>query len=126
MSDTNNLHDGLPDVLSIDNMAGGAVYEMLDEALKRMASNISDPNTEPTQKRKITITIDASPYKDRSGAEYTVKVENKLAGIRPAEGTMYIARRGGELLAFGKNTKQTEIEFDMHAGATQQTAVKPQ
>lgn len=119
------LHDGLPDVLSIDTMANGAVYEMLDEALKRMAANISDPNTEPTQKRKITITIDASPYKDRSGAEYSVKVENKLAGIRPAEGTMYIARRNGEFLAFGKNTKQTEIEFDMSSQAATPASVKP-
>ncbi len=121
----NNLHDGLPDVLSIDNMANGAVYEMLDEALKKMAANVSDPNTEPTQKRKITITIDVAPYKDRSGAEYSVKVENKLAGIRPAEGTMYIARRDGEYLAFGKNTKQTEIEFDMTPQSTLPASVKP-
>src|SRR6185437_2709628 len=109
-----NLHDGLPDVLSIDNMANGAVYEMLGEALKRMAANISDPNTEATARRGISIKIVALPYKDRSGAEYSIAVETKLAGIRPAEGTMYIARRGGEYLAFGKNTKQTEIEFDMN------------
>jgi hypothetical protein len=108
-----NLHDGLPDLLSIDNLANGAVYEMLGEAFKRMAANISDPNTEPTQKRKITLTIDAAPYKDRSGAEYSVKVENKLAGLKPCDGTMYIARRNGEYLAFGRNTKQTEIEFAM-------------
>lgn len=111
-----SLHDGLPDVLSIDNMANGAVYEMLGEALKRMAANISDPNTEATQKRAITIKISASPYKDRSGAEYTISVDAKLAGIKPAEGTMYIARRGGEYLAFGRNTKQEEIQFGVTAG----------
>lgn len=120
------LHDGLPDVLGVDNMANGAVYEMLGEALKRMAANISDPNTEATQKRKITITIDASPYIDRSGAQYSVKVENKLAGLRPAEGTLYIARRNGEYLAFGKNIKQTEIEFGISPAAPDAAKAKPQ
>jgi hypothetical protein len=125
MDEKVNLHDGLPDVLSIDNMANGAVYEMLGEALKRMAANISDPNTEPTARRGISIKIVANPYKDRSGAEYSIAVETKLAGIRPAEGTMYIARRGGEYLAFGKSTKQTEIEFDMNANSVATSVSKP-
>ena|SRR5260370_640965 len=120
------IHDGLPEILSIDNMANGAVYEMVGEALKRLAANIADPNTEPTQKRKIVLTIDATPYKDRSGAELSVKVENKLAGLRPADGTMYIAKRNGEFLAFGRNTKQEEIQFDMAVDSKTQSAGKPQ
>lgn len=107
------VHDGLPALLSIDNMANGAVYEMFNEALKRLAANVGDVNTEPTQKRKITLTIEASPYKDRSGAEYKVKVDTKLAGLRPAESTMYFAKRNGEHLAFGRNTQQEEIQFGM-------------
>lgn len=108
-----NLHDGLPALLSIDNMADGAVYEMFNEAVKRLAANVGDPNTEPTQKRKITLTIEAAPFKDRSGAQYKVKVDTKLAGLRPAESTMYFAKRGGEHLAFGRNTRQEEIQFGM-------------
>lgn len=119
------IHDGLPDVLSIDNLANGAVYEMVSEAFKKLAANVADPNTEATQKRKIVITIDASPYKDRSGAELSVKVENKLAGLRPADGTMYIAKRNGEFLAFGRNTQQEEIQFDMAANTTASIS-KPQ
>lgn len=107
------LHDGLPAVLSIDNMANGAVYEMFDEALKRLAANVADPNTEPTQKRKIVLTIEASPYKDRTGAEYKARIDTKLAGLKPAEATMYFAKRGSEHLAFGRNTAQEEIQFDM-------------
>jgi hypothetical protein len=52
------VHDGLPELLSNDNMAQGAVYEMFNEALKRLAANVADPNTEPTQKRKILLSID--------------------------------------------------------------------
>lgn len=120
------MHDNLPDLLSLDNIANGAMYELFSEAVKKVAANVADPNTEPTQKRKITITVDVAPYKDRTGAELAIKVETKIAGIRPVDATMYIARRNGEYLAFGKNTKQTEIEFDMHGGAAQQTAAKPQ
>lgn len=107
------LHDGLPALLSIDNMADGAVYEMFNEAVKRLAANVGDPNTEPTQKRRITLTIEAAPFKDRSGAQYKVKVDTKLAGLRPAESTMYFAKRNGEHLAFGRNTRQEEIQFGM-------------
>ncbi|GGA80899.1 hypothetical protein GCM10011507_35150 [Edaphobacter acidisoli] len=105
------VHDGLPELLSIDNMANGAVYEMFNEALNRLAANVADPNTEPTQKRKIVLTIEAAPYKDRSGAEYKATVDTKLAGLKPAEATMYFANRNGQHLAFGRNTKQQQIEF---------------
>lgn len=111
------VHDGLPEMLSLDNMANGAVYEMFNEAIKRVATNVMDPNTDPTQKRKIVLTVEAAPYKDRTGAEYKVKVDTKLAGLRPAESTMYFARRGGEYLAFGRNTQQESIEFEMPAAA---------
>lgn len=118
-------HDGLPDVLSIDNMANGAAYEMIGEAFKRLAANIADPNTEPTQTRKITLTIVAKPYKDRSGAELSVKVENKLAGLRPADGTMYIAKRNGEFLAFGRDTRQDALAFDMTPTVDPNATAKP-
>jgi hypothetical protein len=119
------IHDGLPDVLSIDNLANGAVYEMVGEAFARLATNIADPNTEATQKRKITIIIDAKPYKDRSGAELSIKVENKLAGLRPVDGTMFVAKRNGEFLAFSRNTKQEALQFDMGAGQASSPTAKP-
>lgn len=120
----NTLHDGLPDLLSIDNMANGAVYEMTTDALKKLAENIADVNTSPTQKRKIVITIEAAPYNDRSGAELTIKVENKLAGQKPATGTTYFARRNGEVLAFSRNMAQERIAFDMPE-PTPEPAAKP-
>lgn len=107
------LHDGLPPLLDAANLANGAAFEMLGESFKRVAANISDVNTNPTQKRRIILTIDVMPYKDRSGAELSVKVDTKLSGLKAADGMMYIARRGGEFLAFGRNTKQEEIEFGM-------------
>lgn len=108
-----NLHDGLPEVLSLDNIADGAVYEMAAEAFKKLAANIADPNTTAEQPRSIVITIKAKPYKDRNGAELAIKVDTKLAGMRSIDSTMYIAQKGGEHLAFGRNTKQVNMPFDL-------------
>lgn len=106
-----DLHDGLPPLLNVDNMADGALYELLGEALKNLASNISDPNTSEKATRSITIKFKATPYHDRSGFTYEVGVETKLAGMTPANGTAYIARKGGEYLVVGKNHRQLEMEL---------------
>lgn len=44
-------------------------------------------------------------------------LESRLAGIRPAEGTFYLAKKNGQWIAFGRNVKQEEIQFDMKTQA---------
>lgn len=118
------MEHGMPEVLSVDNIANGALHEILQDELQRLAANISDPNTAANQKRKITIEIIADPFPDRSGATYAVKASSKLAGMKPVEGSMYIVRRGGEFIVCPRNTKQQEMQFDMQATETSK-AVKP-
>ena len=103
------LHDGLPQLLGIDTLAKGAVIELGSEALKRVAANMADVNTDPTAKRKVTVTVEFSPYADRVGASIKVKVDTKLAGLNHAEGTMFIAKKGGEWLPFGRDTRQLDL-----------------
>lgn len=119
-----NMHDGLPPVLNIDNMANGAVYELLGRELARVAENISDPNTSETAKRTITIKIVAEPFNDRSGASYSVAIDSRLAGTRPAEGTMYIVRRNNQFIVVGRNNKQDELQFGMNT-APDPSTVRP-
>ena len=107
------LHDGLPPLLSLDNLANGAGQELFNEALTRLAANIGDPNTEPTQVRKIVLTLTAKPYKDRTGAELTVKVDNRLAGLKPVESSMYVGNHRGQFLAFTKDSRQVEIDYQV-------------
>ncbi len=61
-----DMHDGMPPMLNVDNMASGALYELLGKALERVAENISDPNTSEKQKRSIWIKIVCTPYHDRT------------------------------------------------------------
>lgn len=116
------IHDNLPPVLNVDNLANGAVYELLSRALKQVADNILDPNTSSEAKRKIKIEIVASPFPDRSGAVYTVAVTNSLAGTKPAEGTFYLVRRGAETLVVSRNHKQMEMELQ---AAPTPTEIRP-
>lgn len=105
-------HDGTPPVLDLSNLAKGAAYEMFAEAVQQIAANIADPNTEPTQKRKITLTVDIAPYKDRGGASVQVKVDKKMAGIRPAETSIYIGKIGNQFHAFTHDARQEEMTFE--------------
>lgn len=109
------MHNGTPPLLDLSNLAKGAAYEMFNKAVSAIATNIADPNTEPTQKRRITLTVDISPYKDRSGADVSVKVEKKMAGIRPAETSLYIGKIGNQFHAFTHDARQEAIKFDQPA-----------
>lgn len=117
MSEERNVHDGMPPIVSADNIANGALVELLAEALKRVGENISDVNTSEKAKRGITIKISCDPYPDRSGFIYELSIETKLAGMRSASGTAYIARVGGEYLVVGKNQRQLELEMDAQIGS---------
>ena len=46
---------------SVLEMAMGAIAEITDYEVERVVANIMDPNTSPTAKRKITITLTFSP-----------------------------------------------------------------
>jgi hypothetical protein len=116
-----DLHDGLPPLLNVDNLANGALYERLQQALTEVATNILNPNTSEKQKRKIKIEICATPYPDRSGAQYTLSVSTTLAGIVPAEGNFYIGRRSGEVLVYARNQKQIHMNLDPPPADTPET-----
>jgi hypothetical protein len=111
------MYDGKPPLLDLSNLAKGAAHEVFNEAVQAVAANISDPNTEPTQKRRITLTVEIAPYKDRGGASVSVKVEKKLAGIRPAETSMYIGKIGNQFHAFTHDARQEEMKFDQAPAA---------
>lgn len=117
-------HDGIPEILSVDNLANGALYELLGRELTRCAENICDPNTAANAKRKIKVEISVTPFPDRSGATYAVAVTSTLAGVKPAEGSMYIVRRGAEFLVCPRNTKQQEMQFDMQPAPVATTTQK--
>ena len=53
------------DGVTLDTIGGGALVELFDAELSRILSNITDPNTDTTTKRVMTIQVKFKPNRDR-------------------------------------------------------------
>jgi hypothetical protein len=92
--------------LSIVNICQGAVPEVFARELAEVFENITDVNTVAEKKRRIVLTFEFSPYKDRSGASVSLQCKSALSSVEAIEGTIYLARQGGKLTAFTRDVRQ--------------------
>jgi hypothetical protein len=74
---------------SILDMARGAISERVDYEMGRVMRNIMDPNTSPTEKREITLTIKLSPDDERAVIGVSVTAKSKLAPTVPIKTALY-------------------------------------
>lgn len=51
--------------ISMDRFKGGALLELFNRAMRQIASNIMDPNTDPEKSRTLTIKMTFKPDKSR-------------------------------------------------------------
>lgn len=79
---------------SILEMARGAFMERVDTEMAKVIDNILDANTKPTQKRKVTLTLELTPDDDRQNILVNFAVTSKLAPMVPTRTTLWVA---GEL-----------------------------
>ena len=76
---------------SILQMARGAILERADYEMTRIIENILDPNTPPTAKRKLTLTLELKPDNDRQTIVVGVVAKSTLAPTNPVVTTLYVA-----------------------------------
>ena len=76
---------------SILEMCSGAFQERTDYEMGRLIDNIMDPNTDPTAKRKIQITLELKPDADRTTVSVSCSVKSSLAPTYPVSTMLYIA-----------------------------------
>lgn len=79
------------DPKSILQMARGAFQERVDLEMAKVIDNILDPNTKPTQKRKLTMTIEFTPDDERQNIGVSVSVKSALVPTVPAKTTLWVA-----------------------------------
>ena len=96
-------------ILSLYNVCRGAADEIFQREVNLVIDNIVDVNTDCEQKRSIVMEFEFLPMKDRSGAAVSLKVKSKLAGVEPVEGTMFLTRRAGEVVAVPYDPRQEEL-----------------
>lgn len=77
---------------SILEMARGAIIERADYEMGRVMQNILDPNTKPTEKRKITLVIEFTPDDERSMIGVNVTAKSTLAATTPIRTALYASQ----------------------------------
>lgn len=71
-------------IIDFENLAGGALKEKLNQEVKKILENITDPNTKETETRKLTLNISFKPSKERDLAEISIETKSKLAPAIPS------------------------------------------
>ena len=117
MHEPNEIH--APEPLSLDNLAGGAVGELVARELKRIGANIADPNTDAGAKRELVVKIGLKPNKDRSVADANISVTSKLAPTDSVDTTIYISQTGNQVKLYPRNIRQQELQLAEAEGRAQ-------
>lgn len=76
---------------SILEMAHGGFLECVDYEMGKVTDNILDPNTKPTDKRVLTITMELSPDELRRTVQVRFSSKVKLAPINPVQTTLFLS-----------------------------------
>lgn len=87
------------ELLKLQELAGGALYEKANDAMRRVLENMQDPNTPYKAKRSITIKIGFVQNESRDNTAVDISVETKLAAASPVQ----------TMMAIGKNLQNGEV-----------------
>lgn len=79
--------------LTLTNICSGAVQEKIDRAIRAVAENILDPNTDPKKKRSITLKVYFAPNEnDREDVTVTAEVTKSLAPEAGVRTQLFLAK----------------------------------
>ena len=83
------------DKKSILEMSMGAIMERVDYEMGRVISNVLDPNTKATGKRKITVTLELVPSADRKTITVSSTAKSTLVATDPITTSLFITGAPG-------------------------------
>lgn len=68
--------------ISLQDVAGGALQEKVNQAFAQVMKNMQDPNTPWKNKRKINICLTFEQNEDRTDCTCDIAVDTKLAAVK--------------------------------------------
>ena len=80
---------------SILEMSRGAILERVDYEMGKAIDNILDPNTKPTGKRKITVSLELVPSSDRNTITVQTTAKSTLVPTDPITTSLFITAQPG-------------------------------
>lgn len=88
------------EMITLENLGGGAASEMFQGSLEKAIENIVNPNTKPDAVRAITLKMKIKPGKnDRSLCTVEISCDEKLAPVMPYETAMFVGMEHGVVAA---------------------------
>jgi hypothetical protein len=75
----------MPNIVDLNDFAGGAVAERFNLELQKALENIADPNTDPKKARKVTLTVTLTGNENRDIASVKVQTKSTLAPAKDTE-----------------------------------------
>lgn len=84
---------------SILDMAMGAIKERVDYEMGHVIDNILDPNTNPTKKRKMVLTLELTPDSERRTIQVSCTAKSTLCPTNPVSTSLYVGAAPGTGLA---------------------------
>lgn len=84
---------------SILDMAMGAIKERVDYEMGHVIDNILDPNTNPTKKRKMVLTLELTPDSERRTIHVACTAKSTLCPTNPVSTSLYVGAAPGTGLA---------------------------
>lgn len=105
------------------DLSDGAIGELVSYELSKILKNIADLNTKPEAKRQLKITIDFASTEDRQSVGTQIKVESKLAPVKPFS-TMLIVGGSDDSPVVAEFKKQVPGQIGFDGEETTQSIIR--
>lgn len=101
---------------SLLQMAKGAIQERVDYEVSKVIDNILDVNTDPTAKRKVTLTVELKPDEERTVVKITATAKSTLAPTVPVGTSLVITADGNGEMMLAEIVPQVPGQISMDGG----------
>jgi hypothetical protein len=101
--------------VSLETLGGGgpdrmsAAVELFNLEFQRELDNCLDPNTKPTARRQVVLTVKLTPDEDRETCNVEISATSKLAAVRPYPTSIFLGKRGDRAVAVEHDPKQMNV-----------------
>lgn len=81
--------------MTLDNLDGGALAELIQKELRNIGASIADPNFKASAKRKLSVSIEFAPDEKGQTCSITYSVKASLPGMESGKCMAFVAMKPG-------------------------------
>lgn len=97
---------------NLGSIARGALLELFNANMVKVAQNIADTSTDPEAPREITLKLKFKPDPDRRGAKLTTECTAKLAAIAKHQSRVYVNKGTDNVARLFDDDPRQDILFE--------------